>query len=390
MAACAVIRIPLSVWSVCMERWLTETRHTKESFKKNVDGGNKSGGEERAVQSRTNPTVIRSIETVNQILKWSLVVPIQIGLVLATKRIAALPVLDLAQTSFAWLPSLAAPDPYYLLPALNMIALYKMTKHYSITVLMDEKEVKHHPRLFLVVPAVAWLAGQSGALNILALSYVGLVLLHQRTLASNTVRTVLGLSIRRQTPIEINSVEFSSRISPASRPIRAKRSIQSQVPNKKSQQTQIRYETESNNEALQEMMHEIRVLKDRRWVREEEKEQNTLWELHEAQQKANIRRMEIKRQGGRSLLSPMRLSDWLEDVAGTYMTRRHEEKDEECSQLLLQVEENVEARVKEGAPRKITPSEQLKVDLAIRWLIRRKAVRRKEEGREDSDDQETR
>lgn len=45
----------------------------------------------------------------------------QAGTFLAIRRLANLPLDDMMATSWAWLPSLTAPDPYYILPVANLL-----------------------------------------------------------------------------------------------------------------------------------------------------------------------------------------------------------------------------------------------------------------------------
>jgi YidC/Oxa1 family membrane protein insertase len=47
----------------------------------------------------------------------------QAGTFLAIRRLANLPLDDMMATSWAWLPSLTAPDPYYILPAANLLVV---------------------------------------------------------------------------------------------------------------------------------------------------------------------------------------------------------------------------------------------------------------------------
>jgi YidC/Oxa1 family membrane protein insertase len=46
-------------------------------------------------------------------------IPVTLGLFLAVRRLAGLPLPEMAASAWAWIPSLTAPDPLYLLPLAN-------------------------------------------------------------------------------------------------------------------------------------------------------------------------------------------------------------------------------------------------------------------------------
>jgi hypothetical protein len=60
-------------------------------------------------------------------------------------------------------------------------------------------------------------------------------------------------------------------------------------------------------------------------------------------------------------------------------------KDEECKEILMEVEKRVEEGVREGMPRKILSSEQVRVDLVMQWLTKRKVIAEKKRRALDDD-----
>jgi YidC/Oxa1 family membrane protein insertase len=122
-------------------------------------------------------------------------IPIQIGLFLALRRISDLPVADMAATSWAWIPSLTAPDPYYVLPFLNLLA----TQGTLYFTLRDSTSLgqSHAMNFFRVlsVPMALWLSTMSGSINMLVMINATWLGFQGFLLRAPGIRRMMGLPI---------------------------------------------------------------------------------------------------------------------------------------------------------------------------------------------------
>jgi hypothetical protein len=420
LIACAFIRIPASIWDVWGDRW--EARETRKwkTHEARVIAAAEAGDVEKAARLQAVMMVNRTpLGFIDKSIRFIGLLPFQIGLVLVTKRLAALPVADLAHASLAWIPSLAAPDPYYILPALNLLASQTVIWHgkLNIGIGINNQMFVVQPTRFLAIPAVAWLAGQSGALNFLVLSYAALVILHKRVLGMRKVRRALGLSIDRDRLIPHGSIggqdESSSSLPPAAPPLslssrfdtkaqakatpasksvsakhgnkeRARRHDQPVVPDQKKPHIGLGRQVQADDDVFEERRW-VPMRADDTWAKEQQNEQDLLWDSYKMQQEVKLQRKEVMRHGGVSAWSPTRIIHWMQGIIDNRWERIYRMKDEECKEILMEVEKRVEERVREGMPRKILSSEQVRVDLAMQWLTKRKVIVEKKRKALDDD-----
>jgi YidC/Oxa1 family membrane protein insertase len=165
-----------------------------EAMKMSRDSLRTQDQELRARASFLNTELRKEYGVKYKEMLWSFgQIPFSFGLFRAVSGIATLPVPSLENTSFYWIPSLAAADPYYILPAVGtalMVSSLMIT-----TKSQPQSSRKMTKNLAIVFGGVGFVATSffSAAVNLMAAALGGGTVITALILNSAIIRRRLGL-----------------------------------------------------------------------------------------------------------------------------------------------------------------------------------------------------